>query len=286
LVIDTPNLAWKAYHTTGGLDKGVIFGVLRQFIHLHRVFCASSTVWCFDMGKQRRQSAYPDYKKTRRLENMTEKDRNEKLGVIDQINALKNDILPPLGFRNILSQKGFEADDLIARTCCDLRNGDTATVVSSDKDFYQILTSRVKIWNGRTILTDKTFVLEYGFLPYLWSNLLAFVGGHDDIEGIKGVGEVIASSYLRGKNPKDARRAHKKGWERIDSEEGQKIKKRNLPIVTIPYPGTKSFPLNDDYLNPVTWDKTCEEMDLKSLLGLCPPSNLEVSLSPQEVGMP
>ncbi len=283
LIIDTSNLAWKAYHVVGSFDQGVIYGVLRQFLSAQRQFQADSTVWCFDVGKQRRQTAYPDYKKTRRLENMPEKDRKEKLSVLEQIDAFRNDVLPSLGFRNILSHRGYEADDLIARTCFDLRNGDTAVVVSSDKDLYQILTPRIWIWNGKKVLTDKWFKEEYGFLPYLWTNLLAIVGGHDDITGIKGVGPIIATSYLQGKV--EGNGVHKKGWDKIDSEEGRKVKQQNLPLVSLPYPGTKSFILKEDNVQPERWERGCKKLGLESLVELCPKPSTEPSLSPEEVGM-
>jgi DNA polymerase I len=102
---------------------------------------------------------------------------------------------------------GVESDDLLASHAMTLaRRGDEVLIVSSDKDFAQIVGERIRImlppptanpklgWRQM----DAAGVLEkFGVIPERIADYLALVGDtSDNIPGIPGVGPKTASKWL------------------------------------------------------------------------------------------
>jgi DNA polymerase-1 len=100
--------------------------------------------------------------------------------------------------------KGFEGDDIIYTYTEYVKKwGGEAVVVSSDKDFYQVIGPSVKVYDAMTkeVYTEERFLMEFGFPPSLWVDVGAFVGevgiSKDDIFGVDGWGLVMANKYVK-----------------------------------------------------------------------------------------
>lgn len=96
-----------------------------------------------------------------------------------------------------------EADDVIATLVERITAaGDRAMIVSSDRDFHQLLTKRVAQWDSskgttRGWITPSSVTSRYGVEPGQWCDFVALVGDRTDgMPGIPGVGLVTARRIL------------------------------------------------------------------------------------------
>lgn len=269
LLFDVNNLCHRAFHTTGslshkGIVTGVLFGVFRDILFLQELHQTENIIFCFDSGESIRKSIYPAYKANRKPP-LTEKEAEAKETLYQQIEKLRTKWLPALGYRNILQDMGYEADDLIASVCVDLHSTDEAVVVSSDQDLYQLLSGRVRIWNPhkKKTITIQSFKKEYGIHPYHWPKVKAIAGcSSDNIKGIKGVGEKTAIKFhlgtLRGT----------KTWENI--MEGNNQIEKNLRLTRLPLFQTPHFSFVKDEVTNDKWYEVLEKLGMKSLRKMLP----------------
>ena len=81
----------------------------------------------------------------------------------------------------------FEADDVIAYVANDVHPDDEVMIVSSDTDFIQLISERVKLWEPR----KKIFVEQWKHVDYVtWKALRGDMS--DNVPGVKGVGAKTA----------------------------------------------------------------------------------------------
>lgn len=267
LVIDVPNLTSRARFTTGGLDKGVTFGFLKQIKTLIDEFSTNKIAFCFDSKCNKRVEIDPTYKQSRRnkYETASEEERLDYANYKTEVRDIRTNTLPSIGFENIFVQRGYEADDIVASITRNLPVGDSAIIVSTDRDLYQLLQHRVTIWNlnKKQIYTKKDLAREYFKLePPQWVGVKAIAGcSTDGISGIKGVGDITAAKFLREEIKESS-----KLYQAIISKEGQEIWQRNLKLVTLPYPGTKKFTLIEDNVTQENWKRFAKENNMPYLL--------------------
>lgn len=202
LIIDANNLAWKSFHAIKNLSHeliktNVIFGMMKQVQAMVRSHAASALVFCFDdvKGKESRQEIYEHYKANRSLGDAEQKKARGEMR--KELLLMEKEYLPKGGFKNVFSAEGFEADDLIASLTLTLPSNWRAVIASSDQDMYQLLSDRVMIWNGKTMVTKEKFTSEFGVTPSKWVLVKALAGcSSDNIPGVSGVGEKMAIKYL------------------------------------------------------------------------------------------
>jgi len=104
-----------------------------------------------------------------------------------------------------LRVKGEEADDVIGSLCKrNLGKWDDIVLVTTDKDYYQLLWDGVRIYNStRDEFYDKNMLLEkYGLENAdQWIDVGALAGetgpSSDTIYGVPGIGSVIACKLIR-----------------------------------------------------------------------------------------
>jgi DNA polymerase-1 len=273
LIFDVNNLATRAFHAFGSkltkdeVSTGTLFGVLRDIKSLIREFGTERVAFCFDHPKSKREEIYPAYKANRKQRpNFTPEDRIAKEALREEIEKLRTNHLPRLGYRNIFQQEGLEADDLIAAVV----NGTNQSniIVSSDKDLYQLLYGRrTMIWRpalGTTpgkLITEMIFEKEYGIASSAWAKVKALAGcSSDNIQGVQGVGELRAIQYLKGDLGE-----HTLAWKAIERFKQTEQYKLNKTLVRLPFPGTQPCPLVDDKRNRQAWDDLCREFSFSSL---------------------
>jgi len=242
LLIDCSSIVWAAYHTMGTLSysgeaTGVIYGFLSKVLTLSKKFNTNKFYFAWDHYKNFRRIDYPAYKEHRRQKRkeLSEEEREGLLSKVAQEEQLRQTILKQMGFMNHFYQEGFEADDLLAALAKKL-SGQKTLMVTNDADMYQCLND-CNIINPASYkrMTKKILLKSFGVTPEQWP-LCKAIGGcsSDNVMGIQGASDPKNSKskaikYVLGQLTGG------KIKERIESKEGQKIIRRNLPIVTCPY---------------------------------------------------
>lgn len=249
------NLSWEEVKT------GVIYGVFRDICTLQSLFNTPHVAFCFDSVKSLRRLVYPNYKWDRQTpDNMEEQDAKDELS--RQIRLLRREYLYEIGYRNVFSQRGYEADDLIASIVLhSLTKKDDAVIVSSDHDLYQLLTPRVCMYNPhhKNTITHESFYQEYKVSPTQWVDVKAIAGCNTDkIRGIAGVGEKTAAKFINGTLKPKA-----KTFQSI--VHGDAIWKGNRRLVLLPYPGTKNCNLQKDEVTKRKWLRMVDGLGMKSM---------------------
>jgi DNA polymerase-1 len=196
-LIDGTAYIHRAYHAIRGLtnSKGLptnaIFGYTRILIKLMENRTPQYAAIFFDArGPTFRHELYKDYKANRPP--MPE-DMAVQIPYIKDVSAAYN--LP------IIELQGFEADDLIgtyARIA--EKNGFSAVMVTGDKDYLQLVTDHVIIWDP---MKEKTIDMhaikkEYGLEPHQMIDVMGLSGdATDNIPGVPGIGQKTALDLIK-----------------------------------------------------------------------------------------
>lgn len=237
VLVDCSCLAYKALFTTGDLSQdqkrvGVVFGFLKQILTIAKKFETNRFIFTWDSRNSYRKLYYPQYKSSRRT-NLTEQQIIDMQDAFRQFDEIREILLPMMGFNNIYQQSGYEADDLIAHIA--MRLPDETIIASTDNDLLQLIHKDrfcpVSLYNFKGVTDENEFRKAwYGLDPIKWAVVKAIAGcGSDEVEGISGVGEMSAAKYLAGVLPDG------KMKDRIESNEGKAIARRNMPLVALPY---------------------------------------------------
>jgi len=136
ILFDCSFLCHRARFTTGALDNGVIFGFLSSVIDICEAFECYNPIFIWDSKKSHRKKIFPYYKKKRRKD-LTPEELLELKECFRQMDVLRSEIIPDMGFKNSFRQTGLEGDDLIAKIVLDMNNSKHRfIIVSSDQDLY------------------------------------------------------------------------------------------------------------------------------------------------------
>ena len=259
-----------------GMQTGVIFGFLHSLYSIVDQVLPSyndnmgesvqslKVVFAWDSRESIRRSLYPAYKEGRHKKHKTREERKAEAEMYGQFDAVRDWVLPTIGFRNVFIAPQFEADDIIASICNRYKDRERVVIVSSDNDLYQLLSPGCCMYRPKTkkYYTSKDFRQEWRIQPQQWVLVKAMAGcASDNISGIEGVGEKKAAAYIRGLLPKGGKVA-----QRIESDEGQTIIATNLPLVALPMPGCPRFTLRKDQLTARGCLKVCEAYVFRSLM--------------------
>lgn len=276
LLLDCSYLAHRAWHALGDTmthddqPTAAIFGFLQEVLRLQAEFDTKLIAFAFDTGYGLRTEILPEYKqgRQRQRDEETEEERESRRKFYLQVRRLREQYLSQAGFRNVFWQDGREADDVLASLAkSSLGDDDSAVIVSSDHDMWQCIDWRVSVYNPQTkVLLDRdAFMLKWEIEPALWSSVKALAGcGADNVPGVKGIGEVTAAKYYRGKlKPESA------AFRRITGE-GIDVYTRNIKIVRLPFAGTEVFRLQQDEVTQESWNALAERLGMKTLKDFVP----------------
>ncbi|OBF63286.1 DNA polymerase I [Mycobacterium sp. 852002-50816_SCH5313054-b] len=202
MLLDGNSLAFRAFYalpaenfkTRGGLTTNAVYGFTAMLINLLRDEAPTHIAAAFDVSRQTfRSERYPEYKANR------SSTPDEFHGQID----ITKEVLNALGI-TVLSEQGFEADDLIATLATQAENeGYRVLVVSGDRDSLQLVSEDVTVLYPRkgvselTRFTPEAVVEKYGLTPTQYPDFAALRGDpSDNLPGIPGVGEKTASKWI------------------------------------------------------------------------------------------
>ena len=197
-LVDGSSYIHRAYHAirnlanSSGLPTNATYGFTRMLLKLLEERAPHYAAVVFDAkGKTFRHDLYAEYKATR-------PPAPEDLVV--QIPYIKR-IVEGLSLK-MLEREGFEADDLIGTLARKAEHqGYDVVVVTGDKDFRQIVSSRVSLWDSmKDRVTDyQTLKNSYdGLEPEQMVDLMGLAGDSaDNVPGVLGIGEKTALTLIR-----------------------------------------------------------------------------------------
>jgi len=214
LLIDGNNLAIRSAFANeelsnqDGIPTGVHYGVFNSLMLLKEKFPYHQFLVVWDGKSKRRmeesqegvkqgliKSAYKENRKTKEGEETPK----PLLDFYSQAPYLKRGI-EQTGIPQI-RMPSFEADDVIASYCTKLSDSaEEITVVTSDKDYFQILSDSIQVWDGmkNKMITEELFKEEFEISPQQHIDCGALMGDTgDNIFGIPSVGEKTALKLIK-----------------------------------------------------------------------------------------
>jgi len=316
LIIDMHNLMHRAAHAYSSLwsyntrtgEKeftGLYHGIFMMMSSYVKLFSPDYIFICSDF-KQRdnswRHQLYPEYKAARKKDRKPEDQRR-----YDAINNQADTLRWIFQHMRVafLEAPGYEADDIIATLVTRELAGQDNTIVSTDKDLWQLTPYARVYYPGQKKVIDLNPVMFsaevaeyinaknkpgdrvlYLNTPESWVIYRALLGdSSDNIPSIAGMGPkrvkefMLAIDYrsvaegiehVKATNPK---MAGTKWFQELCSEEGQSTYHRNLELMRLPNPRfTKRLPqLRDTNYTPYAkqllteWALRCFSPEMKQL---------------------
>ena len=204
LLVDGNNILHQSFHkfeklkSTDGKPSGAIFGFFKSLHMYIDRFQPDDVYITSDNGHSPlRDKLLPEYKEHRQNISYDRESLFAQKAVIMKILRMLR--IKYLFDKN--NSTGFEGDDLLAYLYFKKINKEClVTIVSTDKDFNQLLTTdRVKIFNPRKEEYVRQTNCEslFGYTPYETVDFLSLVGdSSDDIPGFPGIGPVKARKFL------------------------------------------------------------------------------------------
>jgi len=207
VLIDGNAIIHRAYHalpktmtTRRGEQTNAVYGFTTTLIkvleNLHPEYIAAS----FDLaGPTFRHQQFAEYKATR------VKADQELYDQIPRVKELTEKMNIP-----IYEKEGFEADDCIGTIVSKVESrkskagGIEIYIVSGDKDIFQLINSKVKVYSLRKglsqmqVVDHDTIKKEYNLEPSDFIDLKALAGdASDNIPGVPGIGPKTATQLLQ-----------------------------------------------------------------------------------------
>jgi 5'-3' exonuclease len=180
-----------------GAHVGGLVGFLRSLGFVTRTFDPTRVivVWDGKGGSGNRQNIDPNYKAQRATSRIThwglyDTKEQETEALIGQLFRVQ-DYLDCLPIQQIVMEK-MEADDIMAYLAKRASSaGKKVTIVSSDKDFLQLIDKYVQVYAPvkKQTFTYENVINEIGVIPQNYNIVKALLGDNsDNLAGIKGLG--------------------------------------------------------------------------------------------------
>ena len=197
-IIDTFGFLFRNYYalksanlkSSKGIPTGMLTGFMNFIASLGKDFPTDYLVFALDSESETfRKKLYPDYKANR-------KEIEEDLKI--QL-PIAIDLIKDMGFK-MIEAKGYESDDVIASLATlASKKGIEVKIISSDKDMYQLINEKIKIFDPmkKKEIGKKECIEKFKVTPEDFIDFQALVGdSSDNVPGVKGIGEKTAAKLI------------------------------------------------------------------------------------------
>ena len=211
LIIDGLNTFIRSYSVNpalndDGMHIGGISGFLKSIRYAISINKPSRCIIVFDGkdGSKRRQKLYPEYKQNRKVKKRLNRHVDWSRSPVSEEESMTMQMSRLIQYLEylpltLICVDGIEADDGIAYISKQILNDSKITIMSTDKDFLQLVDNRIGVWSPtkKKLYTPDTIFEEFG-IPS--RNLLTYriLDGDksDNISGIKGAGLKSIIKYI------------------------------------------------------------------------------------------
>ncbi|GAA8975069.1 DNA polymerase I [Helicobacter pylori] len=195
-LIDTFAYLFRSYYMSAKNkpltnDKGFPTGLLTGLVGMVKKFYKDRKNMPFIVFALESQA------KTKRAEKLGEYKQNRKDAPKEMLLQIPIALewLQKMGF-TCVEVSGFEADDVIASLAT--LSPYKTRIYSKDKDFNQLLSDKITLFDGKTEFLVKDCVEKYGILPSQFTDYQGIVGdSSDNYKGVKGIGSKNAKELLQ-----------------------------------------------------------------------------------------
>ncbi|GAA7545284.1 DNA polymerase I [Helicobacter pylori] len=195
-LIDTFAYLFRSYYMSAKNkpltnDKGFPTGLLTGLVGMVKKFYKDKKNMPFIVFALESQT------KTKRAEKLGEYKQNRKDAPKEMLLQIPIALewLQKMGF-TCVEVSGFEADDVIASLAT--LSPYKTRIYSKDKDFNQLLSDKITLFDGKTEFLAKDCVKKYGILPSQFTDYQGIVGdSSDNYKGVKGIGSKNAKELLQ-----------------------------------------------------------------------------------------
>ncbi|GAA8587899.1 DNA polymerase I [Helicobacter pylori] len=195
-LIDTFAYLFRSYYMSAKNkpltnDKGFPTGLLTGLVGMVKKFYKDRKNMPFIVFALESQT------KTKRAEKLGEYKQNRKDAPKEMLLQIPIALewLQKMGF-TCVEVSGFEADDVIASLAT--LSPYKTRIYSKDKDFNQLLSDKIALFDGKTEFLVKDCVKKYGILPSQFTDYQGIVGdSSDNYKGVKGIGSKNAKELLQ-----------------------------------------------------------------------------------------
>ncbi|WP_165529652.1 DNA polymerase I [Helicobacter pylori] len=195
-LIDTFAYLFRSYYMSAKNkpltnDKGFPTGLLTGLVGMVKKFYKDKKNMPFIVFALESQT------KTKRAEKLGEYKQNRKDAPKEMLLQIPIALewLQKMGF-TCVEVNGFEADDVIASLAT--LSPYKTRIYSKDKDFNQLLSDKIALFDGKTEFLVKDCVEKYGILPSQFTDYQGIVGdSSDNYKGVKGIGSKNAKELLQ-----------------------------------------------------------------------------------------
>lgn len=183
--------AIRALSNSKGMPTNAIFGFTRMILNLLETQAPQYAVMLFDAkGPTFRHEIYDSYKANRPP---MPADLVVQLSYIKEITK---------GFNIPMIEKpGFEADDLIGTLAkMAARNDISVIIITGDKDFLQLVTDKIIVWDPMKDKTDDADAVRKRFEvePHQMIDVMGLSGdASDNVPGVPGIGQKTALDLIK-----------------------------------------------------------------------------------------
>lgn len=270
LLIDGENILHQSFHrfeklkSTDGKSSGAIFGFFKS-LHMYLTRFEPDEVYIsFDNGHSPiRMKLLPNYKGHRKNISVDyESLQSQKAIIMKMLGMLRINYIFDKNNNTL-----YEGDDFLAYLAIKKFQSEKIILISSDKDFNQLLNKNLRIYNPRK---DEMIRVEnckdlFGYHAHETVEYLAIVGDtSDDIPGFPGIGPVKARKILDdGRIEKFIAQSKNKEYLQVWRRNEQLIDLfwfvKNIPLEKLPLKSKKKFKYDK-------FKKVCVEYSLSSFL--------------------
>jgi DNA polymerase-1 len=204
MIFDGLNTFIRSFSATPSTNEdgdhiGGITGFLYSIGKCVRDFKPSRCIIVFDGvgGSKRRKKIYKDYKGNRANKTRLRRHDHHFANIEQEQEAMRYQFSRLVSYLDalpvtFLSMDGIEADDTIAYITQMYENkSKKITIVSTDRDFYQLVNDQIEIWSPikKKMYDTERIINEFGVHPKNYVMYRSFTGDKsDNIPGVMGIG--------------------------------------------------------------------------------------------------